>query len=110
MYITVYPLHSEQHCEYELEEMDYAEFAKIAHEIANDPEETEDAIHKTFRMLDASNKGYITSADLREIMIKLGDPLTDEEVTAVIKEITKKDTDKITIDQFRKAFIQKQST
>ena len=87
--------------------MEYAEFAKIAHEIVNDPEETEDAIHKTFRMLDASNKGYISAADLRENMIKLGDPLTNEEIMAIIKEITSKDRDKITIDDFRKAFLKR---
>lgn len=87
--------------------MEYAEFAKIAHEIMNDPEETEDAIEKTFRMLDTSNKGYISAADLRETMIKLGDPLTNEEIIAVIKEITSRDGDKITIDDFRKVFLKK---
>ena len=83
--------------------MDYAEFEKIAKELISDDVECADAMKKTFKMLDESNKGYISSADMKKAMIKLGDPLTDKEIDAVIKEITKGQSDKITFDAFKKA-------
>lgn len=83
--------------------MDYAEFEKIAREISNNKEEVDDAITKTFKMLDEENKGYISPQDMKNAMIKLGDPLTDEEIQAVIKEITKGVGNKITLEDFKKA-------
>ena len=83
--------------------MDYAEFEKIAQDIVADSNETDDAIKKTFDMIDESKKGYISTSDMKKIMVKLGDPLTDEEINAVIKEITKGQTDKITFNDFKKA-------
>ena len=83
--------------------MDYAEFERIAKEIANDPQEADDAITKTFQMLDQSNKGYISPEDMKNAMIKLGDPLTDKEIQAVIKEITNGQGNTITFEDFKKA-------
>eukprot|EP00486_Rosalina_sp_Unknown_P013746 CAMPEP_0201593156 /NCGR_PEP_ID=MMETSP0190_2-20130828/190856_1 /ASSEMBLY_ACC=CAM_ASM_000263 /TAXON_ID=37353 /ORGANISM="Rosalina sp." /LENGTH=267 /DNA_ID=CAMNT_0048052255 /DNA_START=21 /DNA_END=825 /DNA_ORIENTATION=+ len=87
-----------QHCKYELEDMDYAEFERIAKEITNDPKEADDAINKTFQMLDQSGKGYISPEDMKTAMIKLGDPLTDKEIDAVIKEITNGQGNRITLE------------
>mmetsp|Transcript_68448 Transcript_68448/g.108697 ORF Transcript_68448/g.108697 Transcript_68448/m.108697 type:complete len:131 (+) Transcript_68448:55-447(+) len=90
-----------QHCNSELDEMTFDEFEKIAQEIVNDENETDDAMNHTFKLLDQSNKGYISADDIKKIMVKLGDPLSDEEVQAVVQQITK-GTDKITLDQFKK--------
>ena len=59
-------------------------------------------------MLDQSNKGYISAEDMKNAMIKLGDPLTDKEIDAVMKEITNSDADKITFEDFKKAKFTKQ--
>ena len=87
--------------------MDYAEFERIAKKITSDPQEADDAINKTFEMLDQSNKGYISPEDMKTAMIKLGDPLTDKEIDAVIKEITNGRGNKITLQDFKKAMQQK---
>eukprot|EP01084_Bolivina_argentea_P067632 123136_1 len=92
-----------QHCKYELEDMDFAEFEKIASEITKDPNETEDAMAQTFKMLDEANKGYISTEDMKKAMIKLGDPMTDQEIAMTIKEITKGSTDRITFTDFKNA-------
>eukprot|EP00483_Globobulimina_turgida_P009955 UN09974 len=92
-----------QHCKYELEDMEYDEFAKIGNEIANNEKESENAINKTFKMLDETNKGYISPQDIKRTMVQLGDPLTDKEIKAVIQEITNGVNDKITLNDFKNA-------
>ena len=58
-----------QQCKYELDDMNYAEFEKIGKELISDDAECADAMKKTFKMLDESNKGYISSADMKKTLI-----------------------------------------
>ncbi|XP_004401596.1 PREDICTED: calmodulin-A-like [Odobenus rosmarus divergens] len=48
--------------------------------------DSEEEIHEAFRVFDKDGKGYISVAELRHVMTKLGEKLTDEEVDEMIRE------------------------
>lgn len=45
-------------------------------------EELKDA----FKVFDSDNNGYISANELRQVMVRLGERLTDEEVEQMIRE------------------------
>ncbi|KAH0617190.1 hypothetical protein JD844_029002 [Phrynosoma platyrhinos] len=48
--------------------------------------DSEEEIRKAFRVFDRDGNGYVSAAELRHIMTKLGEKLTEEEVEDMIKE------------------------
>ncbi|XP_042323750.1 calmodulin-like protein 3 [Sceloporus undulatus] len=48
--------------------------------------DSEEEIRKAFQVFDRDGNGYVSAAELRHIMTKLGEKLTDEEVEDMIKE------------------------
>ncbi|XP_061496310.1 calmodulin-like protein 3 [Rhineura floridana] len=65
--------------------VDFPEFLSLmARKIQNCDGEEE--IRRAFRVFDKDGNGYVSAAELRHIMTKLGEKLTDEEVEDMIKE------------------------
>ena len=80
-------------------ELNYDEFKSIAQEsIKNN--DIQKQISECFSILDDGNKGHISNNDIKLLMTKLGDPLTDEEINQVISIITDNNDDKISLAQF----------
>ena len=48
--------------------------------------DSEEEIREAFRVFDKDGNGYISAAELRHVMINLGEKLTDEEVEEMIRE------------------------
>ena len=48
--------------------------------------DTEEEIQQAFRVFDKDGNGYISVAELRFVMMNLGEALTEEEVDQMIKE------------------------
>lgn len=47
---------------------------------------TEDDIRDAFRVFDTDNDGFISARELRAVMTKLGENLTDQEIEEMIRE------------------------
>lgn len=65
-----------------------------------DAESAENYLVLAFSMFDVEKKGYISSADLRAVFELLGETVTDEELTTMIKIATQKSGDKINFKDF----------
>lgn len=48
--------------------------------------DTEDELMQSFRIFDKDGNGYISAAELKHVMLSLGEKLTDEEIEEMINE------------------------
>ena len=65
--------------------IDYEEFMTLM--LRNSPEtQTEDEVINAFRVFDKEGKGLITQAELKHIMMTIGDKMTEEEADEMVNE------------------------
>ena len=65
--------------------MDFPEFlALMARKINAD--DTEDEMKEAFRVFDKEGNGFISAAEMRHIMMNLGEKLTEDEVDEMVHE------------------------
>ncbi|XP_030456664.1 calmodulin-like protein 11 [Syzygium oleosum] len=65
------------------------EFAKFLGSMANNKKEAtdvEEELKEAFKVFDKDQNGYISPSELRNVMINLGEKLTEEEVQQMISE------------------------
>jgi len=62
----------------------------------------EGALREAFNIFDQDNDGVISAAELKKMMAKLGNSLTDAEVKDIISEAGSSSTNSITLAQFNK--------
>ena len=48
--------------------------------------DTEEEIKEAFLIFDKDQDGYLTARELRQVMLNLGEKMTDEEIIEMIKE------------------------
>ncbi len=73
--------------------------------MARDPEEE---IRKAFRLFDEDGSGKISVRALRRVAKELGEPLTDDEITAMVEEFDRDGDGLISEDEF--AYIMRQTS
>lgn len=56
---------------------------------------------EAFAVFDVDKDGYITKSELRQVMNRLGENLTDEQLDAMIKEADKDGDGKINAKEFK---------
>ncbi|XP_060063078.1 uncharacterized protein LOC132543580 [Ylistrum balloti] len=66
--------------------LNFDECLKIATELMQEPDETEESLREAFQAFDKERIGWMDSADLRQIMINLGERLTEEEASELIED------------------------
>ena len=65
--------------------IDFDEFMTLM--LRNSPEtQTEDEVINAFRVFDKEGKGLISSAELKHIMMTIGDKMTEEEADEMVNE------------------------
>ncbi|RLM98436.1 uncharacterized protein C2845_PM06G33360 [Panicum miliaceum] len=88
--------------------IDFAEFLGLmarkaaaagagAEDAAADPDEE---LREAFKVFDKDQNGYISAAELRHVMINLGEKLTDEEVEQMIREADVDGDGQVNYDEF----------
>ncbi|XP_065046224.1 calmodulin-1-like [Musa acuminata AAA Group] len=65
--------------------IEFAEFLGLmAHKMKDI--DSEEELKEAFKVFDKDQNGYISEAELRNVMMSLGEKLTDEEVAQMIRE------------------------
>ncbi|XP_064633952.1 neo-calmodulin-like [Lineus longissimus] len=64
--------------------------------------ENEEELRQAFQVFDGDGNGFICAAELRHVMTKLGEKLTEEEVDEMIKEADLDGDGQINYDEFVK--------
>ncbi len=70
----------------------------------NESDEDQDII-EVFKVFDNDGNGYITAAELRHVMTNLDEPLTEEEVDAMINEAYIDGDGQISYEEFKKMML-----
>mmetsp|Transcript_32035 Transcript_32035/g.51456 ORF Transcript_32035/g.51456 Transcript_32035/m.51456 type:complete len:159 (+) Transcript_32035:27-503(+) len=81
-------------------QIDFDEFLAMLTRKAN-TNQIEDDIEKAFKVFDKGNRGKIGPNELREIMLGLGEDLSDEQLNIMIKEIDSDGDGYVTLEDFK---------
>ena len=65
----------------------------------------EEELRKAFKVLDYENRGYISRQDLKHFMTKVGDKLSEKEITEMIQEADPNNTGKIQYENYIKVLM-----
>lgn len=65
---------------------------------------TNERLTAMFKQFDTDNSGYITTNDILEAMLKLGQKITPEEIKDIMKKHAKEKEGHISFEEFRKIF------
>lgn len=80
-------------------EIDFEEFLMMMAKKMNDVDH-EAEIKEAFEIFDREGSGFVTHADLKHAMYQLGEKLTDEEVSEMLKEAETEKAGKMTWKEF----------
>lgn len=83
--------------------IEFAEFLALMSRKAdadNDASDPEEELREAFRVFDKDHDGHISKAELRHVMISLGEKLTDEEVEEMIQEADLDGDGLVNFDEF----------
>jgi len=85
--------------------IDFDEFCKLVTKQMKNPIASEQEIIESFKVFDKEGKHLITAAELRHIMINMGEKLTDEEVDEMLRECDVDSDGKINYVDFIKMLV-----
>lgn len=85
-------------------QIDFDEFLAMLTRKAN-TNQMEDDLQKAFKVFDKANRGKIGINELREIMLGLGEDLTDEQLNIMIKEIDSDNDGYVTFEDFKNVML-----
>jgi len=86
--------------------VDFDEFIMMMSKKLSEPESEAD-IKEAFKVFDKDNNGFISASELRQVMINLGEKLTDEEINEMIREADNDDDGQVNYEEFVKMMMRK---
>ncbi|XP_030765126.1 calmodulin-A-like isoform X2 [Sitophilus oryzae] len=86
--------------------IDFEEFVAAMKKIMKDCD-NEDDIKAAFRVFDKEGKGYISSDDLRDIIVSLGEKFTQEEYDEMIRAVDLDGDGLVTLEDFMELMLTK---
>ncbi|XP_066369148.1 calmodulin-like [Miscanthus floridulus] len=86
--------------------IEFPEFLNLmAHKLKDT--DSEEEVKEAFEMFDKDRDGYISAAELRDMMANLGEQLTDEEVREMIQEADTNGDGFVSYDEFKQRMLRK---
>jgi calmodulin len=86
--------------------IDFAEFLDLMARKMKDADSDEE-LKEAFKVFDKDQNGFISAAELRHVMINLGEKLTDEEVNEMIREADVDGDGQVNYEEFVKMMMAK---
>jgi calmodulin len=86
--------------------IDFPEFLTMMARKMKDTD-SEEEIKEAFKVFDADGNGQISAAELKHVMLNLGEKLTDEEVNEMIREADVDNSGTINYEEFVKMMMAK---
>ncbi|KAL3887115.1 hypothetical protein ACJMK2_027071 [Sinanodonta woodiana] len=80
--------------------IDFPEFLEMMTRKTKERMLSEDEIRKQFKMFDIDGNGYISAAELKQLMISMGDKVTDDEVDEMIRTADVDGDGQVNYDEF----------
>jgi len=68
-------------------ELDFNQFTKLASQAYPKPEQQDGDLRKLMQMLDHDDNGRVSEAELRQLLITVGEPLTHQEMDLLFEEV-----------------------
>ncbi|XP_047336213.1 calmodulin-like protein 8 [Impatiens glandulifera] len=84
--------------------IEFSEFLTLMANKVKDSD-AEEELKEAFKVFDKDQNGYISANELRNVMINLGEKLTDEEVEQMIKEADLDGDGQVNYDEFVKMML-----
>ena len=66
--------------------IDFDEFVGMMARRMRSPQEEEIELQESFRVFDKNGDGYISTSELRQVMLTLGEKVSDDELAEMIRE------------------------
>ncbi|CAM6035712.1 unnamed protein product [Sphagnum compactum] len=86
--------------------IDFSEFLDLMARKMKDADSDEE-LKEAFKVFDKDQNGFISAAELRHVMINLGEKLTDEEVNEMIREADADGDGQVNYEEFVKMMMAK---
>ncbi len=87
--------------------MDFEEFVSFMVKKDMVGVDKSEELKAAFRLFDKNKDGYITRAELKSAMRKIGEPVTDKEAASLVKQADLDKDGKVNYDEFVKALANK---
>jgi Ca2+-binding EF-hand superfamily protein len=81
-------------------ETDFEGFLKLMRKRIQESAEMDEELYEAFKTFDTKNRGYYDINEMKEMMAKYGEKLTDREAELLFKDIDLDDDGKITFEDF----------
>ncbi|CAD5187760.1 calmodulin-like protein 8 isoform X2 [Musa acuminata AAA Group] len=82
--------------------IEFQEFLNLMASKLNKGIDSEDELKEAFKVFDKDQNGFISATELRNVMISLGEKLTDEEVAQMIREADLDGDGQVNFEEFVK--------
>jgi len=79
--------------------MNFADFLSLMKK-RHKPTDNEDQLRQAFKIFDQHNTGYVQIAELRHVLVSVGEKLSKEEVDGVLKDADSDNDGKINLQDF----------
>ena len=80
--------------------IEFKEFYDLYCSIVDEPETEEDYLNY-FKMFDKNNDGYISLEEFKEVLLSMGEKLSNEEVARIMKRADKNSDMKLDFEEFK---------
>ncbi|CAL9104645.1 unnamed protein product [Musa textilis] len=82
--------------------IEFQEFLNLMASKLNQETDSEDELREAFKVFDKDQNGFISATELRNVMISLGEKLTDEEAAQMIREADLDGDGQVNFEEFVK--------
>ena len=89
-------------------DIDFAEFVTLMAHHMSGSEDTVESLTEAFKVFDASGDGSISPGELKQLLINVGEPVNDDDVDSIIKEVDVDGDGEVSFDEFARLILSNQ--